>query len=246
MKDSSALQIFNYESDEVRTIVNEQGEIWFAAADVCKILDIANSRDAVSRLDEDERGTVITDTPGGPQGMSYINESGLYELIFTSRKPEAKAFKRWVTHEVLPAIRKTGSYSVHQQQPALQGPSKQGSIEESMDRFTAELAALRKKIGTTNRNADASHHPKKVSRSERRALTYADYSDASIKARCLTSLLKLAPGWHDRREVLNVGDPVLNVLGLQYTGGVLNVLSRDGILLRRGGNGHNALYRLRD
>jgi prophage antirepressor-like protein len=87
-----------------------RGAPWWIAADVCRILDIANPRDAVSRLDEDEKGVASTDTLGGRQNLAVINESGLYCLIFTSRKPEAKRFKRWVTHEVLPEIRRTGSY----------------------------------------------------------------------------------------------------------------------------------------
>ncbi len=76
----------------------------------CECLDIGNSRDAVAALDEDEKGVDSIDTPGGAQEMSIISEAGLYSLILRSRKPEAKAFKRWITHEVLPAIRKTGGY----------------------------------------------------------------------------------------------------------------------------------------
>lgn len=73
-------------------------------------LGIANSRDAIRDLDEDEKGVVITDTPGGPQEMVIISESGLYKTTFKSRKAEAKAFTKWVTAEVLPTIRKTGAY----------------------------------------------------------------------------------------------------------------------------------------
>ena len=105
------LQSFDFQSQQVRTLtIND--EPWFVAADVCKVLEIANSRHAVSRLDEDEKGVATNDTLGGPQDATIINESGLYSLILTSRKPQAKAFKRWVTHEVLPAIRKTGHYSL--------------------------------------------------------------------------------------------------------------------------------------
>lgn len=80
------------------------------AKDVCECLDIGNSRDAVAALDEDEKGVDSIDTPGGAQEMSIISEAGLYSLILRSRKPEAKAFKRWITHEVLPSIRRAGSY----------------------------------------------------------------------------------------------------------------------------------------
>ena len=100
----------NKDFGQIRAIM-QQGEPWFVAADVCKCTDIANSRDAFSRLDEDEKGVALIDTPGGKQNMAIINEPGLYSLVLGSRKPEAKAFKRWITHEVIPSIRKTGSYS---------------------------------------------------------------------------------------------------------------------------------------
>jgi prophage antirepressor-like protein len=100
---------FTFEESLVRTVVKD-GEPWFVAKDICEILDHSNHRMAVSALDEDEKGVSIADTPGGPQEMVTVNESGLYSLIFTSRKPEAKRFRKWVTSEVLPAIRKTGRY----------------------------------------------------------------------------------------------------------------------------------------
>lgn len=104
------LQVFNNEEfGQVRTVV--QGEdVWFVAKDVCDVLGINKQRDAYSRLDEDERGSVLVDTLGGQQNMNAINESGLYSLILRSRKPQAKAFKKWVTSEVLPSIRKHGAY----------------------------------------------------------------------------------------------------------------------------------------
>jgi prophage antirepressor-like protein len=85
-------------------------EPWFLAQDVCDILGIVNSRDAISKLDEDEKLTSAVSTPGQVRKMNFINESGLYNLIFQSRKPEAKKFRKWVTSEVLPSIRKTGKY----------------------------------------------------------------------------------------------------------------------------------------
>lgn len=103
-------QLFNYHGKQVRTVIKD-GEPWFIAKDVCEILDITKYRDAVSRLEVDERESVIVDTLGGKQEMTAINESGLYSLILTSRKTEARKFKRWVTHEVLPSIRKHGMYA---------------------------------------------------------------------------------------------------------------------------------------
>ena len=106
------MQIFNNEQfGEVRTILKD-GEPWFVAADVCKALEIANSRDAVSRLDDDEKNTVVlTDGIRGNPQKVIVNEPGLYALVLGSRKPEAKMFKRWINHKVIPSIRKHGLYA---------------------------------------------------------------------------------------------------------------------------------------
>ena len=108
----SSLAPFQFEGRQVRVITDEQGEPWFVAADVCACLAIRNPSDALNRLDDDEKGLGQTETPGGEQSMSTVNEAGLYNLVLGSRKPEARRFKRWVTHEVLPAIRRTGRYSI--------------------------------------------------------------------------------------------------------------------------------------
>lgn len=116
----SDLQIFNFGENQVRTLMIDN-EPWFVAKDVCDILALTNSRKALASIEqEDKKGVTISDTPGGTQTMTAINESGLYHLIFKSRKPEAKEFKRWVTSEVLPSIRKTGSYSIKQLSPGEQ------------------------------------------------------------------------------------------------------------------------------
>lgn len=113
---NNELQVFNSsEFGEVR-VVQVNGEPWFVAVDVCKALEIVNTRDAVARLDDDEKNTVgLTDGIPGNPNKTIINEPGLYTLVLGSRKPEAKAFKRWVTHEVLPTIRKTGGYKTPKQ-----------------------------------------------------------------------------------------------------------------------------------
>ncbi len=98
---------------QFRHLKKEDGEILWVAVDVCKTLGLKNHRDAVSRLDEDEKDYVgITDAIGRIRQTLVVNESGLYHLIFMSRKSEAKKFRKWVTSEVLPSIRKTGIYSV--------------------------------------------------------------------------------------------------------------------------------------
>lgn len=87
------------------------GEPWFVAADVCKALEIGNGRMATGRLDDDEKNTVsLTDGNRGNPNATIINEAGLYTLVLGSRKPEAKVFKRWITHDVIPSIRKHGAY----------------------------------------------------------------------------------------------------------------------------------------
>ena len=105
------MQIFHYENNEIRTILKD-GEPWWVLADVCQVLDLGSPHKVADRLDEDEKGRNLIPTPGGNQNMTIINESGLYKVILRSDKPEAKKFTRWVTHEVLPAIRKTGQYHV--------------------------------------------------------------------------------------------------------------------------------------
>lgn len=94
----------------IRTVV-QNGEPWFVAADVCKALDLGDTHKAVERLEEDEKGRNSIPTLGGNQDMTIVSEPGLYSLVLGSRKPEAKAFKRWITHEVIPAIRKHGMYA---------------------------------------------------------------------------------------------------------------------------------------
>lgn len=103
--------VFKFGDFEIRAFADNNGDPMFIASDVCKALDQPNVSQVTARLDDDERGIHTVDTPNGPQQMVIVNESGLYSLILTSRKPEAKTFKRWITHEVIPAIRKTGSYS---------------------------------------------------------------------------------------------------------------------------------------
>lgn len=101
--------VYAFTSTDLRVILIED-EVWFAAADVASALGYRMTSDMTRNLDDDEKGTHIMRTPGGNQEVSVINESGLYCSVLKSRKPEAKKFKRWVTHEVLPAIRKTGGY----------------------------------------------------------------------------------------------------------------------------------------
>lgn len=104
---TSEIQSYNFNGAALRTLTDENGEPWFVAKDVCDILEISNPSDALKRLDDDERSRFNL----GRQGeTNIVNEAGLYVLVLGSRKPEAHEFKRWVTHEVLPQIRRTGGY----------------------------------------------------------------------------------------------------------------------------------------
>lgn len=150
------IQVWNYESSEIRT-VQVNGEPWFVLADVCKVLEISNSRNISSRLEPDEKGVTLVDTLGGTQQMTIINESGLYTVILRSDKPQAKPFRKWVTSEVLPSIRKHGSYSVQSQfadlspqlQVLIQMETRQKQIEARQAEQATALAGLEQKIQNT-------------------------------------------------------------------------------------------------
>lgn len=149
----TGLQTFSFGSAPVRVVMKD-GEPWWIASDVCAVLDLGNSRQALTRLDEDEKGVISNDTPGGRQEMATVSESGLYSLVLGSRKPEAKSFKRWITHEVIPAIRKTGSYGIQQfkvpqtlREALLLAADQQGTIEAQQ----ATIATLEPKAQFTDR-----------------------------------------------------------------------------------------------
>lgn len=112
----SDLTLYNFEQMPVR-IAMRDGEPWFLAPDVATVLGYKHAPHMVRMLDEDEKGVQIVDTLGGQQQQSIISESGLYAAILKSRRPEAKRFRRWVTGEVLPAIRRTGRYDGPKEPP---------------------------------------------------------------------------------------------------------------------------------
>ena len=137
----NGLQVFSYEGNEVRT-VQKGSEILWVLKDVCSILGIEKYRDAATRLDDDEREPVLVDTLGGRQEMIAVTESGLYSIILLSRKPEAKKFKRWVTHEVLPTIRKHGAYVT---------PAKLEELMNDPDSWIKVLTALKEERAAKER-----------------------------------------------------------------------------------------------
>lgn len=155
------LMIFeNPEFGSVRSILID-GDPWFVAADVCKALELEKTNRALSRLDDDEKGAHSVSTPGGRQRMSIISESGLYSLILGSRKPEARAFKRWITHEVIPSIRKHGAYMTDSLLDALEAHPE--AVPEYLNRLRSENARNRE-----------------LTRRLRLALPKAEYYDAFV------------------------------------------------------------------
>lgn len=155
--ESAQIIPFDFEMQAVRVVLGEDGQPWFVAKDVCEALGIKNYRDALSRLDDDEKGVGITDTLGGTQELLTVNESGLFALTFTSRKPQAKRFRKWVTADVLPTLRKTGRYEM-EQPPASMPENGQadrlinaGRVFREMIRMTsAANRAGRKTLETAN------------------------------------------------------------------------------------------------
>ena len=141
------IQVFeNSEFGTIRAMRGDDGEPMFVAKDICAALEIKNSRDALARLDDDEKGVVLTDTPGGEQQMQAVNEAGLYVLVLGSRKPEARAFKRWVTHEVLPALRRDGGYMVARDETPEQTMARAVLLaQQTIDRQKSRIAELEPK-----------------------------------------------------------------------------------------------------
>lgn len=140
----SNLAVFdNREFGQIRALVDSQGAPAFVAKDVCLALGIGKYRDAVSTIDDDERGSVLVDTPGGKQQMTTVTEPGFYKLVMRSRKPEAKAFQRWVTHEVLPALRRDGGYMVARDETPEQTMARAVLLaQQTIDRQKSRIAGL--------------------------------------------------------------------------------------------------------
>lgn len=176
---SNSLQLFQNAGFKVRVIMRD-GEPWFVAKDVCTCLEIANVSDACSRLDEDERGIVSTDTPSGKQEMLIVSEPGLYSLIGSSKKPEAKAFKRWVNHEVLPSIRKTGGYGIRNVDDMINDP-------DTAIRLLTQLKILRLQNKQLAMERDEAIRTKSMIGSHREASAMATASAKSRKCAKLTA-----------------------------------------------------------
>lgn len=140
------LTIFQFNQVQVRT-ATINAEPWWVARDVCAILGLKNVSQATISLDDDEKTVITNDTPlGGYQEMLFVNESGLYSLILKSRRKEAKEFKRWITHEILPTIRKTGGYAIAPREPISEIDRLAQIVGVSYQRTEAQLHDLNGKV----------------------------------------------------------------------------------------------------
>ena len=191
------LQVFrNAEFGEIRT-VEKGGATWFIANDVCRALELDNSRQALSRLDEDEKDVTLNDTLGGMQTMAIINESGLYSLVLSSRKPEAKAFKRWITHEVLPAIRKHGMYA----------------MDELLDNPDIAIEALTRLKEERERRKELELETKVQSQQIAELQPKATYYDLILQCPSLLSVTEIAKDYGLSAKGLN---KILHEQGVQF------------------------------
>ena len=206
----SDLKIFNFKDLQVRTVLVEN-EPWFVAKDVCDVLEIVNSRDALGRVDEDEKGVVSTDTLGGVQELQAVNEYGLYSLVLGSRKPEAKEFKRWITHEVIPSIRKHGAY---------------------MTPATLEEAILNPDFGirllTSLKEEREARKVLELQTAQQRQIIHelqpkATYYDLCLQNKTLLSVTKIAKDYGMSGNALN---SLLHELGVQYKQGDVWLLNQ--------------------
>lgn len=184
-------ELFNNKNlGSVRTALDQDGNIWFVAKDVCDVLGIVNNRDAMSRLDEDEKDTIDphiftvgnTDTENrrGSE-LSIINESGMYTLVLTSRKPQAKEFKKWLTHEVIPTIRQHGGYIYGQE---MLETKDQKEIKEKLSELSEKVKYLRVRRRQLRKQVSNLQENKKKLRKQVNNLNeYADlYEDLFEKA----------------------------------------------------------------
>jgi anti-repressor protein len=190
---ANEVQVFNFEQMNVRT-VEINGTPYFVAKDIAYLLDVKNSRDVISNLDEDEKGVGLIDTPGGKQKMNVITESGVYEFIGASRKPAAENAKRWLRKEVLPSIRKHGAYLTNEKiEEILLSP-------DTLIKVATELKNEREKNVLLTQQVSESR-PK------------ADYYDKIMQSKSLVTITQIAKdyGWSAKQM-----NDKLHSLGVQY------------------------------
>lgn len=198
------LQVFNFNSNQVRTVIKDT-EPWFVLKDVCEVLGINNSRMAADKLDEDEKDVSQIDTLGGKQTMKVVNESGLYTVILRSDKPEAKTFRKWITSEVLPSIRKHGAYMTQETvEKAVADPDFMIGLLENLRESKKQIAIKDQIIGELK--------PK------------ADYLDRILKSKSLVTITQIAKDYGMSGQRLNA---ILHEKEIQYKVGEQWVLYQE-------------------
>ncbi|MBU2713632.1 phage antirepressor [Zooshikella harenae] len=203
---------FKFNTSAVR-VINKEGEPWFVATDVANALGYRDAFNMCRALDDDEKDTHTVSTPGGDQELKAINESGLYSAILKSRRSEAKAFKRWVTHEVLPSIRKNGGYIAGQEKddPSLVLAKALQVAQSIIETKTAQLDVAKEEIKAVLPKAEA--FEKIAGGDESFCITNAA-KDLQIKPKDLFSWLSTnkwiyrrpgAPGWTAYQDKIQRG-----------------------------------------
>ena len=203
MNRNTNLQTWNYECSEIRTI-QKDGEPWWGLADVCKVLELSSPHKVADRLEADEKGRNLIPTLGGMQEMTTINESGLYAVILRSDKPQAKPFRKWVTNEVLPSIRKHGAYMTEQTlKRALTSPDFLIELATQLKAEQAQRKQLETTVAVQNQQI-AELQPK------------ASYYDVVLNCKDLISIGKIAKDYGWSAQKLN---EYLHKHGVQYKQG---------------------------
>jgi len=164
-------QKFDYNNLPVRIITDEEDQTWFAGIDICEILGYTNPDTALRKLDEDVRKLTLLRVGSGQARKTWtVNEFGLYSLILTSTKPEAKAFQRWVTHEVLPAIRKAGKYTSEQER----------EFESNLRSLANEIQILKQKKDQLQTQINDTKHDIDIKTGEMIALIRSDRNQLKL------------------------------------------------------------------
>ena len=216
------VQLFNNPAFGSVRITVIDGDPWFVAKDVCGCLEISNSRDAISKLRDKDKGVAITDTLGGKQEMATISENGLYELMFSARKPEAKQFKYWVVDEVLPAIRQQGIYATEAvRERMLTDPD---YIIQVVNQWKVELA----KRKAVELERDVAIRTKAYISDKKTATAMATASAATRKVAALQNQLGKGKEWKEVKAIPWLKDVfVLNKRSYIAIGKQLAMLSRN-------------------
>ncbi len=211
---------------QVRSVLKD-GEPWFVASDVCKAAGIVNAKDAITKLDDDEKsGVGITDPHGREQTTNCVSEAGLYTLILKSRKPQAKAFRRWITHEVIPSIRKHGAYVAD-------------SVLNQLDEHPELVSDFIQQLRAENAEARKNRELLEQARTENALLApKANYYDAFVDAESLTCL---------RYTAKEIGVPQKKFIGyLLEKGYVFRDRHRNGRVFARAGKRNDPLFMTKD